>query len=154
MRRAVNTRAGIGALVVIGLAFCGIGYLGLVAPNALFGPVGIEWDKLSTASMNELTAMYGGMHVALGLFFLIAAFVPAIRLGALWAASAFLMGLVTGRIVSLVRDGIPWTSPMPLALVVVELMGVLLTLGALLKRHAPPPTPVAATSASTSTPPL
>jgi len=150
MRRAVNTRAGIGALVVIGLAFCGVGYLGLVAPNALFGPVGIEWDRLSNTSMNELTAMYGGMHAALGLFFLIAAFVPAIRLGALCAAAAFLIGLVTGRVVSLVRDGIP--GPMPLALVVVELMGVLITLGALLKRHAP----AVATSASTSTstPPL
>ena len=149
MRRAVNTRAGIGALVVIGLAFCGVGYLGLVAPNALFGPVGIEWDRLSNTSMNELTAMYGGMHAGLGLFFLIAAFVPAIRLGALCAASAFLIGLVVGRVTSLVRDGIP--GPMPLALVVVELMGVLITLGALLKRHAPPPAPAVATSGSTST---
>lgn len=146
----MNTRAGIGALVVIGLAFCGVGYLGLVAPNALFGPVGIEWDRLSNSSMNELTAMYGGMHVTLGLFFLIAAFMPSIRLGALWGASAFLIGLVMGRIVSLVRDGIP--GPMPLALIVVELMGVLITLGALLKRHAPPP--VAAPSASTPAPPL
>jgi hypothetical protein len=133
---AVNTRAGIGALLVIGLAFCGVGYLGFVAPNALLGPVGIEWDHLGNSAQNELTATYGGMHAALGLFFVVAAFVPAIRLGALCGASAYLSGLVVGRIVSLVRDGIP--GPMPLALVLVELMGVLITLGALLKRSAPP----------------
>jgi F0F1-type ATP synthase assembly protein I len=74
----------------------------------------------------------------------VAAFVPAIRLGALLAASAFLGGLVVGRVVSLVRDGIP--GPMPLALVLVELMGVLLTLGAVLKRRAPAIEPLPAPS--------
>ncbi|HWP66548.1 MAG TPA: DUF4345 family protein [Candidatus Limnocylindria bacterium] len=149
----MNTRAGIGALVVIGLAFCGVGYLGLVAPHALLGPVGIEWDRLGNTAMNELTATYGGMHAALGVFFLLAAFVPALRLGALWAAAAFLSGLVIGRIVSLVRDGIP--GPMPLALIVVELMGVLIAVGAVLKRHAPAHTPAApAPAPTTTTPPL
>jgi hypothetical protein len=90
------------------------------------------------------------MHAALGIFFVIAAFVPAVRLGALWAAAAFMAGLVGGRVVSLVRDGIP--GPMPLALVLVELMGVLITLGAVLKRNAPaataaaPPAPAAPTA--------
>lgn len=121
--------------MLIGIAFCGVGYLGLVAPNALLGPVGIEWSSLGNSAQNELTATYGGMHAALGIFFLIAAFVPSIRLGALLAAAAYLIGLVTGRVVSLVRDGIP--GPMPLALVMVELMGVLITLGAVLKRRAP-----------------
>ena len=150
----MNTRAGISALLIIGLAFCGVGYLGLVAPNALLGPVGIEWTGLGNSAQNELTATYGGMYAALGLFFVIAAFVPAVRLGALWAAATFLSGLVVGRVVSLVRDGIP--GPMPLALVLVELMGVLLTLGALLKRYAPavqPPTTPPAPSGPT-TPPL
>jgi hypothetical protein len=122
-------------LLVIGLAFCGVGYLGLVAPHALLGPVGIEWDTLGNSAQNELTATYGGMHTAMGIFFVIAAFVPAIRFGALVAASAYLSGLVVGRLVSLVRDGIP--GPMPLALVLVELMGVLITVGAVVKRNAP-----------------
>jgi hypothetical protein len=148
----VNTRAGIGALLVIGVAFCGVGYLGLVAPHALLGPVGIEWATLGHSAQNELTATYGGMHAALGLFFLIAAFVPSLRLGALCAAAAFLIGLVTGRVVSLVRDGVP--GPVPLALILVELMGVLITLGAVLKRHAPPAAPVAPSPASASAPPL
>ena len=151
----MNTRAGIGALLVIGVAFCGVGYLGLVAPNALLGPVGIEWANLGNTAQNELTAMYGGMHAVLGIFFLIAAFVPSLRLGALCAAAAFLVGLVGGRIVSIVRDGIP--GPMPLALILVELMGVLITLGAVLKRHAPAtiaPAPVAPSAAGPSTPPL
>jgi hypothetical protein len=131
-------------LLLIGIAFCGVGYLGLVAPSALLGPVGIEWSTLGNSAQNELTATYGGMHSALGIFFLVAAFVPAIRLGALLGASAFLGGLVVGRIVSLVRDGIP--GPMPLALVLVELMGVLLTLGAVLKRRAPAVDPLPAPS--------
>ena len=152
MRRTVNTRAGIGALLVIGLAFCGVGYVGFVAPNALFDPLGLDWATLTNSTQNELTAMYGGMHVALGIFFVVAAFVPAIRLGALCAASAYLIGLVAGRIVSLVRDGIP--GPVPLALILVETMGVLITLGALLKRNAPAPVPVAPPQATPSAPPL
>jgi hypothetical protein len=142
-------------LLVIGVAFCGVGYLGLVAPNALLGPIGIEWTGLGNSARNELTAMYGGMHLTLGLFFVIAAFVPSLRLGALCAAAAFLIGLVGGRVVSIVRDGIP--GPMPLALVLVELMGVLITLGAVLKRHAPTvaaPAAVAPGAAASSAPPL
>jgi hypothetical protein len=138
-------------LIVIGLAFCGVGYLGLVAPQALLGPVGIEWSALGNSAQNELTATYGGMHAALGLFFLIAAFVPTIRLGALLAAATFMMGLVMGRVVSLVRDGIP--GPMPLALILVELMGVLITLGAVLKRHAPVPAAAAPAPSPVGSPP-
>ena len=136
---------------MIGLAFCGVGYLGLVAPQALLGPVGIEWSALGNSAQNELTATYGGMHAALGLFFLIAAFVPTIRLGALLAAATFMMGLVMGRVVSLVRDGIP--GPMPLALILVELMGVLITLGAVLKRHAPVPAAAAPAPSPVGSPP-
>jgi hypothetical protein len=135
-----------GALLVIGLAFCAVGYLGLVAPNAILDPLDLVWkDITSRSARNELTATYGGMHAALGLFFVIAAFVPSIRLGALLAASAFMGGLVTGRIVSLVRDGLPGLLPM--ALLVVELMGVLLAMGAVLKRRAPEPAAVPAAPA-------
>lgn len=150
----MNTRAGIGALVVIGVAFCGVGYLGLVAPTALLVPLGLDWATLPEAARNEITANYGGMHAAMGLFFLVAAFVPSIRLGALLAASSFLVGLVAGRVTALVRDGL--SGAMPLALVVVELMGVLITLGAVLKRHAPAPagTSPAPAPAPSSSPPL
>ena len=82
----------------------------------------------------------------------IAAFVPSIRLGALLAASAFMGGLVAGRIVSLVRDGLPGLLPM--ALLVVELMGVLLAMGAVLKRRAPEPAPVPAAPAPVPTQPV
>jgi len=154
MRRAVNTRAGIGALLVIGVAFCGIGYLGLVAPTALLVPLQVDWGTFPNAARNEFTATYGGMHAAMGLFFIVAAFVPSIRLGALLAAATFMSGLVVGRITALVRDGL--SGPMPLALVLVELMGVLITLGAVLKRHAPPAAPasVAPSAPGASTPPL
>ena len=150
----MNTRAGTGALVVVGLAFCGVGYLGLVAPTALLVPLGLDWSTLPEAARNEITANYGGMHAAMGLFFLVAAFVPAIRLGALLAASSFLVGLVVGRVTALVRDG--FSGAMPLALVVVELMGVLITLGAVLKRHAPVPAapPPEPSPASSAPPPL
>jgi hypothetical protein len=143
-----------GALLVIGLAFCAVGYLGLVAPNAILDPIDLVWkDITSRSARNELTAMYGGMHAALGIFFVIAAFVPSIRLGALLAASAFLGGLVAGRIVSLVRDGLPGLLPM--ALLVVELMGVLLAMGAVLKRRSvPEPAAVPAAPAPAPTQPI
>jgi hypothetical protein len=155
MRRAVSSRAGIGALLIVGLVFLGVGYLGFVAPNAILDPVEIRWSELQErrAAKNELTAVYGGMHVAMGIYFIVAAFTASIRAGALLAAAAFMSGLVAGRIVSLVRDGLP--GPMPLALILVELMGVLLTLGALLKRRAPAPVPaepVAVTPAAPSQP--
>lgn len=140
--------------MVIGLAFCGVGYLGLVAPTALLVPLGLDWSTLPAAARNEITANYGGMHAAMGLFFVVAAFVPVLRLGALLAASSFLAGLVVGRVTALVRDG--FSGAMPLALIVVELMGVLITVGAVLKRHAPaaaarPPAP---NPASSPAPPL
>jgi hypothetical protein len=142
-----------GALLVIGFAFCAVGYLGLVAPNAILDPIDLTWSTITSRSArNELTAMYGGMHAGLGLFFVIAAFVPSIRLGALLAASAFMGGLVAGRIVSLVRDGLPGLLPM--ALLVVELMGVLLAMGAVLKRRAPEPAAVPAPPAPVPTQPV
>lgn len=122
-------------MLVIGAAFCGVGYLGLVAPTALLVPLGLDWSTLPEAARNEITANYGGMHAAMGLFFVLAAFIPSIRLGALLAAATFLIGLVVGRLTAIVRDGLP--GPMPLALVLVELMGVLITVGAIVKRNAP-----------------
>lgn len=154
MRRGVNARAGIGALLVIGLAFGGFGYLGLTAPEVLMAPVGLTWATLSATTQNELTATYGGMNLAMGVFFVIAAFVPAIRAGALLTATALLGGLAAGRIYSLVRLGVP--GPMPLAALVVELLGLLLALGALLKRRPaepPPRKPLSTSTASPASPP-
>jgi hypothetical protein len=151
MRRDVNTRAGMVVLVLIGLVFCGIGWMGLTRPDVLMEPVGIALTDKRT--LNEVTAMYGGMNFALGLFFVLSALVGRLRVGGLLAALAFLTGLVSGRVTSFVRDGVPEGTggASMLGMLAAEMIGLLLFVGALLKRRAPaaarvmqaPPSPAA-----------
>ena len=133
----MKTRAGMLVLVLIGVAFCGVGWTGLTRPDVLMEPVGIVLTDRRT--LNEVTATYGGMHFSLGLFFVLSALVGRLRGGGLLAALAFLTGLVSGRITSFVRDGIPEGTggAIMLGLLAVEMIGALLIVGALLKRRAP-----------------
>ena len=134
----VKSTVGAATLLLLAGAFLGVGWIGLTDPAALLDPVGIELPSQQAAAsarataMNEARATYGGMHVALGLFFFGGVFLRRVRGIALTVALVYLSGLLVGRGVSLRLDG----SPEPIAWVLgaVELVGLLLVFSALVRR--------------------
>lgn len=92
-------------LGIVATVFLGLGTINLFFPVA--GMAGFEVQISSVSALNEIRANYGGMHFALGLLFLSGALVRALRVSTLLVVALFTAGLVLGRLVSLVLDGIP-----------------------------------------------
>ena len=92
-------------LVVIGAMLVGLGLSGLVAPAQLLAPLDITLG--SPHAYGGVRAHYGGMELGLGVFLLAAAATPALRRPGLLVALAFVGGLVLGRTVSVLADGMP-----------------------------------------------
>ena len=111
-------------LGMVGLIFVGLGTFNLLFP--VEGMVGFEIRVSTTSALNEIRANYGGMHLALGLFFVFGAFVPSARLLALLIVALFTGGLVLGRLLSLVVDGAP--NSMVWGLFALESVGALVAL--------------------------
>jgi len=103
-------------LALCGLALVAVGWVGLTAPASLMTPLGIEREGAS--AHNEMRAAYGGMHLALGTFLLVAAVRRPLRRPALWVTLCFMGGLTLGRAVSFAIDGTP--DPFVLRLLVPE----------------------------------
>lgn len=92
-------------LVLSGVAMIGVGWMGFTAPADLMAPLDVDLDGPS--AFNEVRAMYGGMHVGLGLFLIATGLRPALRTIGLWATLCMMGGLVVGRLASFVVDGAP-----------------------------------------------
>lgn len=92
-------------LFIAGLVFVGVGAVNLVAPQAGMEPLGLK--LVTVDSLNEIRANYGGMHLFLGVFLLAAVFKAMLRTPALFLLAFFTGGLVLGRVVSLLVDGVP-----------------------------------------------
>lgn len=92
-------------LGIVATVFLGLGTINLFFPVA--GMAAFEVQISSVSALNEIRANYGGMHFALGLLFLSGALVRALRVSTLLVVALFTAGLVLGRLVSLVLDGIP-----------------------------------------------
>lgn len=139
MRPSVKSLVGAATLLLIAAAFLAVGWLGLTTPHVLLDPVGIALPSMQAepvaraTALSEARATYGGMHFAMGLFFLAGVLFGRVRGIALTVALVYLTGLVTGRGVSLALDGMP--QPMALGLLVVEAIGILLVLSALWRRR-------------------
>ena len=88
-----------------GLAILATGITGLVDPQTLFTPLGLQIEGVSAHS--EIRAAYGGMHIGIGMLLLAGAVRATFRRPALWVGLAFMGGLTIGRFVSLVIDGAP-----------------------------------------------
>jgi hypothetical protein len=123
----MGERLGTLVLFVSGLALLLVGTNGLIEPRTLLAPLGILLP--SPSALNEARANYGGMHVGMGLFFMTAAFRPALRVAALMVAIVFMGGLFAGRVVSTLVDGAP--DPFVGLLFASELGGALFALIAL-----------------------
>jgi hypothetical protein len=90
-------------LALTGLAFANVGVQALLDPKAVVAAVEMTLENAS--SMSTIRAVYGGMHLAFGLFCFYGAFRaqrPALGLLMLYAG-----GYVFGRVVSYVADGAP-----------------------------------------------
>ena len=126
----MGERLGRIVLLLVGAVLVLVGVNGLVAPRTLLAPVGIPLAHAS--ALSEARATYGGMHLGMGLFFVITGINPALRTVGLAAASAFLGGLVFGRMTSAVVDGAPGNFVG--LLMATELVGATLALLALVLR--------------------
>lgn len=114
-------------LALMGLAFCKAGFEALLMPQSVLSNVGIELT--SASALSSMRAVYGGMHLAFGLFCLWGIFKTPhepLKLVILYTA-----GFMTGRVISWVIDGTPntfvitWLITETFSLIVA---GVLLTL--------------------------
>lgn len=158
MRRDVKSTVGAASLLVIAAAFLAVGWIGLTDPRVLLDPLGIQLPSeqavavARATAISEARATYGGMHVAMGLFFLVGVVLGRVRGVALAVALVYLAGLVAGRGVAIALDGPP--QPLAWALLVVEALGVLVLGAALLKRRrlARPAPATAPPSAAPPTP--
>ena len=99
MRRTLE----IVTLGLSGLAILATGITGLVDPQTLLTPLGLQVEGVS--AHNEIRAAYGGMHIGIGMLLLAGAVRPAFRRSALWVGLTFMGGLTIGRFVSLAVDG-------------------------------------------------
>jgi uncharacterized protein DUF4345 len=117
-------------LLLTGVVFAAIGVYTLVDPAQTLALVGLQVIEVS--SRNEMRAVYGGLNLAVGLY-LCAAFGNAgLRPAALTFIALITGGLVFGRLVSLVVDGMPNTAIW--YFLAIEVTGCVLAL--LLRRNA------------------
>jgi hypothetical protein len=93
------------ALGMAALVFVWVGVNGLFAPAAITGPV--ELTAASASAHNEIRANYGGMHLAIGALFVLGTVWGAFRWAATMVLTLFTGGLVVGRLLSMVVDGMP-----------------------------------------------
>jgi hypothetical protein len=103
-----------------------------VAVIALLYGVSPDWFARNFLDVNDLDADLAhilravmGLYIALGLFWLYAAFNPRFRDAAVLTTVIFSAGLVSGRLISLVVDG----RPAPLLLIYVAMEFALVPIG-------------------------
>ena len=116
-----------GFLALNALIFIGLGLRALSEPLPHMAPFGLE--LMTTAMTAEVRANYGGMHMAMGLLFVLGVWNQKLRWPALLCLTLFTSGLVLGRLLSLQLDGHPGAFVMQL--LVVEAVGAVIG-GALL----------------------
>ena len=95
-----------GYLFVTGLIFALVGLYCLLDPNAALGvPLGLHIETVNSFSQERGTA--GGVTLAAGLFMMAGARYGRLTLPALWLVTVVLGGLESGRLISLLIDGLP-----------------------------------------------
>ncbi len=90
-------------LILLALATLNIAVQAILDPQAIFDNVQVQLGNLT--ARNSVRALYGGVNLAFGIFWLVAAF-RAQRTG-LILALLYTGGFALGRILSLLLDGMP-----------------------------------------------
>ena len=92
------------------LLLSGMGFI-LIGVNTFRDPVaamaGVELGVQSINALNEVRANYGGMQMGIGLLLISAALMTWLTRPALLALSLVTGGLVIGRLMSVMIDGMP-----------------------------------------------
>lgn len=100
-------------LTQIFLLLSGIGFM-LIGINTFRDPIaamaGVELGVQSINALNEVRANYGGMQIGIGILLFSAALLQWLSRSALLALSLITGGLVVGRLVSIMLDGMPNTT--------------------------------------------
>lgn len=90
-------------LALMALAFCKVGLEALFTPQAVLANVGITLDN--TSALSSMRAVYGGLHLAFGIFCLWGLFknvsAPLVLI------ALYTSGFVIGRVTSIMIDGMP-----------------------------------------------
>lgn len=87
-----------GAIVLVMLAFLGMGLGALISPHQVTQQFGIS--SLTAAGKNEVRAVYGGFGLAMAFMLLVAIYQPELKAGICFTLSAALAGMAFGRFVS------------------------------------------------------
>ena len=116
-------------LLLTGLVFAAIAVMALIDPAGMVARMGIQLTEVS--SRNEMRAVYGGLNLAMALYLCAAFQIAEIRSAALTFTALFTGGLLLGRLVSLIVDGMP--SPLIGSFIAIEVTGFVLALT--LRRH-------------------
>lgn len=90
-------------LILLALATLNIAVQAILDPQAIFDNVQVQLSNLT--ARNSVRALYGGVNLAFGLFWLWAAFREQ-RMGLLLAL-LYTGGFAIGRVLSLLLDGMP-----------------------------------------------
>ncbi|MBV8049897.1 MAG: DUF4345 domain-containing protein [Acidobacteriaceae bacterium] len=117
------------ALITAASGFAGFGFASLIRPTILER---VDVHARSAQATTELRAMYGGMELGLGAFFLTAMFRPEWEQAALAAQAMGLGGLAASRLAGVLHDRPK--GPLMKALVLAEGSAALLAAVALAKR--------------------
>ncbi|MBH1969626.1 DUF4345 domain-containing protein [Moraxellaceae bacterium AER2_44_116] len=92
------------------LLLSGLGFI-LIGVNTFRDPIaamaGVELGVQSINALNEVRANYGGMQMGIGLLLISAALMTWLTRPALLALSLVTGGLVIGRLMSVMIDGMP-----------------------------------------------
>lgn len=114
-------------LVLTALAFAGIGVGFLLLPARMAARLDLSLE--TSLAANDVRAVYGGLQIGLGVFFLLASARPSWHRTALGVLVAAFAGLAGGRFVSLALDG--WAGGFAALLHGAELLGLACGLWAL-----------------------
>ncbi|MBS1978658.1 MAG: DUF4345 domain-containing protein [Bacteroidetes bacterium] len=92
-------------LGLMGIAFAKVGLEALIDPQRVLAQVGITLDNVS--ALSSMRAVYGGMHLAFGLYCVWGIFRNP--RGPLALVILYTIGFVTGRLSGIILDGTPNT---------------------------------------------
>ncbi len=89
-------------LAITSLCFLAMGVLALADPDRFLGPLGLRCENRS--GRNEVRAVYGGYGIAMAGVCAVALANPALRPGLTGVLAAALLGMVAGRLWSVIVD--------------------------------------------------
>ena len=80
--------------------------------------------EVNTVNLSNILRAIMGLYIALCVFWVIGARYEKLRLAALWSLVIFMIGIASGRILSLVLDGMP--SPLFIFYLAVEIIAAVI----------------------------